>query len=209
MKITLIAEEPTDGFLDDLRTLLAKHAADVVVDTGWTSERASRYYLALPPRAQRILEEAVARGGTVAADDLRGEDATASLKGHAAGLTRTITRAIQERWLPSGIESPVQGVGPGYGKVLGYRVHTDQLDLFRDTVLALPCQRRTALAQEITERGGNWNIARASTALGLLKLPTDFEGAAVLLRHLADVGHIVPGTPGHDDTYQLGTSTEN
>ncbi|RAJ28536.1 hypothetical protein K353_06706 [Kitasatospora sp. SolWspMP-SS2h] len=147
--------------------------------------------------AARILEEAVARGGTVSADDLRGEDPTTSLKGHAAGLTRTLTRALQEGWLPEGIESPVQGIGPGYGKVQGYRVHADLLPLFRAAVLSQPSERRTRLSTEITDSNVTWDAALASKTLGVYKLTTDLDAASILLQRLAETGLITETTPGN------------
>lgn len=48
MKITVTIDEPTGDFQDRLLALLAEHAAHVETDTTWTSERAERYYLALP-----------------------------------------------------------------------------------------------------------------------------------------------------------------
>ncbi|WP_208767156.1 hypothetical protein [Kitasatospora cineracea] len=196
MKITVIADEPTEGFLDDLRALLAKHAAHVEVDTAWNPDRISRYYLALPPRSQRILEEAVARGGYVSADDLRGDDPDASLKGHSGGLTRILNLGIRKGWWPDGIEPPVQAHGPGFGKVVGYGIRTEQLDLFRDTVLTLPTQRLNFLAEEIAHRDDPWDDELVRDALTIFKLAIDLDGARVLLRHLVETGLLAKNAAG-------------
>ncbi|MFC9466397.1 hypothetical protein [Streptomyces coelicoflavus] len=128
MKITVTVEEPTDAFRAELLELLARHAAAVEVDTDWTPVRAERYYRALPPRAARIIREAVRRGGYVPADALR-EDGK-GLRGHSGPLTTTLLKGMTEGWLPQGIEQPLIYHGPGYGPVVGYQLRDDVRDLF-------------------------------------------------------------------------------
>lgn len=130
MKITVTIDQPTGDFQKKLLALLSDHAADVGTDTTWTKERASRYYLALPARAQRIIKEAADRDGYVSADDLRdGEDA--SLRGHSAALKRILDRGVREGWWPVTMEAPIQAQGPGFGKVVGYRMPEHLTSVFR------------------------------------------------------------------------------
>ncbi|MFC5170627.1 hypothetical protein [Streptomyces mutomycini] len=100
------------------------------VDTTWDRERARRYYLALPTRAQRILKEAAKRDGYVSADDLR-DNEDSSLRGHSAALKRILDRGIREGWWPDGMEAPIQAQGPGFGKVVGYRMPDHLISVFR------------------------------------------------------------------------------
>ncbi|MFJ4343332.1 hypothetical protein [Streptomyces sp. NPDC088915] len=130
IKITVTVDQPTPEFQERLLALLAEHAAYVEVDTTWDRERARRYYLALPDRAQRILKEAATRDGYVSADDLRdGEDS--SLRGHSAALKRILDRGVREGWWPHGMEAPIQAQGPGFGKVVGYRMPDHLTSVFR------------------------------------------------------------------------------
>ncbi|MFJ7498009.1 hypothetical protein ACIQZB_44445 [Streptomyces sp. NPDC097727] len=130
MRITVTVEEPTPQFQEKLLALLAEHAGQVATDTTWTKERASRYYLALPPRAQRIVKEAVDRDGYVGAEVLRGTEKV-SLRGHSAALKSILDRGVREGWWPDGMEPPIQAQGPGFGKVVGYRMPDDLTGMFR------------------------------------------------------------------------------
>lgn len=131
MRITLTVEDPTGDFQGKLLDLLKEHASQVHIDTTWTRDRARRYYLALPARAQRILKEAATRdGGFVSAEDLRDSE-DSSLRGHAAPLKRILERGVREGWWPDGMEPPIQAQGPGFGKVVGYRMPEDLTSVFR------------------------------------------------------------------------------
>lgn len=129
MKIVITVEEPSPEFQQRLLDLLAEHAAHVEIDTAWTKDRAERLYLALPNRARRIIKEAASRGGYVAADDLR-DDENSSLRGHKAAIKRAIDRGVRSGWWPAGMEQPVVSRGPGFGKVVGYRIPDHLLDVF-------------------------------------------------------------------------------
>ncbi|MFB7313000.1 hypothetical protein [Streptomyces sp. NPDC056192] len=130
MKITVTIDQPTEDFQKKLLALLADNTAHIETDTTWTKERASRYYLALPARAQRIVKEAADRHGYVSADDLRdGEDT--SLRGHSAALKRILDRGVREGWWPASMEAPIQAQGPGFGKVVGYRMPDHLTGIFR------------------------------------------------------------------------------
>lgn len=129
MRITVTIEQPTGDFQDRLLALLAEHAADVEYGTTWTRERAERYYLALPARARRIVKEAATRDGYVAADALRDSE-DSSLRGHSAALKRILERGARSGWWPDSIEPPIQAQGPGFGKVVGYRMPEHLLDVF-------------------------------------------------------------------------------
>lgn len=134
MKITVTVEEPTDDFQDRLLALLAENASQVNVDTTWNRERARRYYLALPARAQRIIKETATReGGFVSADDLR-DAQDSSLRGHAAPLKRILEKGVREGWWPNGMELPIQAQGPGFGKVRGYLMPEHLRSVFRMAV---------------------------------------------------------------------------
>jgi hypothetical protein len=131
MRITVTVDQPTADFQERLLALLAENAGQVEIDTTWTPERAERYCLALPTRARRILKEAANRNGYVSADDLRdGEDT--SLRGHSAALKRLLDRGARDGWWPSTIEPPIQAQGPGFGKVVGYRMPDHLIEVFRD-----------------------------------------------------------------------------
>ncbi|MGG8410314.1 hypothetical protein ACM614_29030 [Streptomyces sp. 12297] len=131
MRIVVKIEDPTPEVLADLDAFLTKHAHAVETDTAWTSARARIYYDELPTRAQTILREAVRRGGRVPADALRADDG-ASLRGHAASLKTTLAKGVTTGLWPHGIKQPVLGIGPGYGKVQGYRIDDDAYPAFRE-----------------------------------------------------------------------------
>lgn len=129
MKITITVDQPTGDFQDRLLALLAEHAAAVEIDRTWTVSRAETYYRSLPARARRIVKEVVIRDGYVPADDLRDDPAT-SLRGHSGGLSRALTRgAMQGHW-PDGMRAPIEPQGPGFGKVVGYRMPDDLVEVF-------------------------------------------------------------------------------
>ncbi|MFF7459095.1 hypothetical protein [Kitasatospora sp. NPDC008115] len=199
MKVRIVLEDPAPEDLDRLRDFLAPYTPTVEIqhDDTWTTDRIERYFLALPPNAQRILEEAIARGGYVEAEALRGDDGAASLKGHSAGLKRVLDRGVREGWWPDTIAAPVQAQGPGFGKVVGYRITADLFDAFSDAVLSLPTNRRAILSQEITQRGPGvpWDAQLAVEVLGIHGLDTTPKGARAVLRHLAETGLIVKTDP--------------
>jgi len=129
VRITVTVEDPTGDFQNRLLDLLANHTAHVEIDTTWTPERAERYYRELPARARRIVREAAIRDGFVSADDLRDDEDT-SLRGHSAPLKRVLERGIRKGWWPDGIPAPVEPQGPGFGKVVGYRMPADLVETF-------------------------------------------------------------------------------
>ena len=133
MRITITVDEPTGDFQDRLLALLAEHAGSVEVDAIWTVPRAESYYLRLPPKAQRIVREAVARGGYVSADDLC-DDATTSLRGHSGALTKALKSGAMGGDWPDGMPLPILGQGPGFGKVAGYRMPDELLETFRAAI---------------------------------------------------------------------------
>lgn len=130
MKITITVTEPTGDFQDRLLALIAEHAGSVEIDTTWTVPRAANYYTRLPDKAQRIVREAVARGGYVSADELRNE-ANASLRGHSGALTKALNSGAAGGDWPDGMQLPIVAQGPGFGKVVGYRMPDELLDTFR------------------------------------------------------------------------------
>ncbi|MGW2461840.1 hypothetical protein ACWC2M_22825 [Streptomyces sp. NPDC001761] len=133
MRIVVSVDDPTPEFQTKLLALLADHAQDVEADTTWTEERATHYYRMLPPRARRIVKEAVERGGMVPADVLRDEPDD-SLRGHSAPLSRILQRGkVLRRW-PDGMKQPVTGVGPGFGKVEGYEIAPDLIPVFQTAI---------------------------------------------------------------------------
>ncbi|MFC9497665.1 hypothetical protein [Streptomyces sp. NPDC056982] len=129
MRIAVTIDQPTGDFQDRLLALLAEHAAQVEIDTTWTIERAESYYRSLPTRARRIVEEAAIRDGYVPAEELR-DDENSSLRGHSAALKRALDRGVtQGRW-PDGMKAPIEPQGPGFGKVVGYRMPDDLVQTF-------------------------------------------------------------------------------
>ncbi|MFF2957251.1 hypothetical protein ACFVVU_38690 [Kitasatospora sp. NPDC057965] len=199
MKVRVVLEDPTPEDLDRLRDFLAPYtpAVEIQHDDTWSTDRIERYFLALPPNAQRILEEAVARGGYVEAEALRGDGEAATLKGHSAGLKRVLDRSVREGWCPETIVAPVQAQGPGFGKVVGYRIAADLFDAFSEAVLSLPTNRRAVLSKEINQRGPDvlWDTQLAVEVLGIHGLDTTPKGARAVLRHLAVAGLIVKTDP--------------
>ncbi|MDI1457617.1 hypothetical protein ACWDU8_05265 [Streptomyces sp. NPDC003388] len=125
MEITVHIKDPSPEFERELLTLLNKHRASLRHNPGWNTERARTFYDALAPRAQRILRAALAGDdGEVSADDLRDSDDT-SLRGHAGAFTRTLKRGATEGWWDSGMQSPIIALGPGSGKVQGYKLRDE------------------------------------------------------------------------------------
>ncbi|MER7755485.1 hypothetical protein [Kitasatospora sp. NPDC097643] len=206
MDITISVRGASEEFAEKLLAFLAPYRDTVTVedDSAWTPDRIARYFLALPPRAQRILEEAVSRGGYVSSDALRGDDGAGSLKGHSAGLKRILDRGIREGWWPATLQLPVQAQGPGFGKVLGYKIPEPLHEAFRDVVLTLPTTRGRTLATEITRHDPDtpWDPDLARTTLTTHGLTTDPEAARTLLRHLADTG-LLTKTRSEQPSYRL------
>jgi hypothetical protein len=129
MRITVTIDQPTGDFQERLLALLAEYAADVEEDAHWTIPRAESYYRSLPARARRIVKEAVVRDGYVPADELR-DDENSSLRGHSAALKRAMQRGVMlGRW-PEGMQAPIEPQGPGFGKVVGYRMPDDLVQTF-------------------------------------------------------------------------------
>jgi hypothetical protein len=126
-------DEPTGDFQDRLLALLADYSGSIEVDATWTVPRAETYYLRLPPKARRIVRAAVARGGYVSADDLR-DEATTSLRGHSGALTKALHSGAAGGDWPDGMALPILAQGPGFGKVAGYRMPDELLDIFRTAI---------------------------------------------------------------------------
>jgi hypothetical protein len=133
MRITVTVDQPTPEFQAKLLALLSEQAEDVEIDTSWTEERATHYYRMLPPRARRIVKEAVQHGGTVPAVALR-DHPDDSLRGHSAPLSRILQRGKNLRRWPEGIKQPVTGVGPGFGKVEGYEMNAELIPVFQTAI---------------------------------------------------------------------------
>ena len=129
MRITVTIEQPTGDFQKKLLALLAEHTAQVEIDATWTVKRAEQYYRSLPARARRIVKEAVVRDGYVPADELR-DDENASLRGHSAALSRALQRGFMRGEWPENMRSPIEAQGPGFGKVVGYRMPDDLVQTF-------------------------------------------------------------------------------
>jgi hypothetical protein len=129
VEIILTIREPSDEFQRDLLALLDKHADRVRMDTDWNVERAARFYGELPTRARRIVQGVVKGGGFVSAESLRITPG-ASLRGHAGALKQTLERGARLRWWPDGLRAPVTRVGPGFGKVQGYQMPPELLEVF-------------------------------------------------------------------------------
>lgn len=129
MRITVTIDQPSGDFQTRLLALLAEHAANVEIDTTWTVERAERYYRSLPARARRIVKEVVIRDGYVPADELR-DDENSSLRGHSGALSRALTRGAMRGDWPDTMTAPIEPQGPGFGKVVGYRMPDDLVQTF-------------------------------------------------------------------------------
>ncbi|MFB6881399.1 hypothetical protein ACFCY8_11240 [Streptomyces noursei] len=129
MRIVVTVEDPEPGFLDKFTALLAEHGATVELDTEWTVERATRYYRELPPRAQDIVRLAAIQDGLVEAHELR-KGGDGSLRGYSGALKRTLERGVRNGWWPDGMKPPIEPQGPGFGKVKGYLMPLDLVDIF-------------------------------------------------------------------------------
>lgn len=129
MRITITIDQPTGDFQDRLLALLSEHAATIELDTTWTVERAESYYRSLPARARRIVREAAIRDGYVSAGDLR-DDENSSLRGHSGALSRAVQRGFMRGLWPENMPAPIEPQGPGFGKVVGYRMPDDLVQTF-------------------------------------------------------------------------------
>ena len=129
MRITVTINQPSGDFQTKLLALLAEHAAEVELDASWTVERAESYYRSLPDRARRIVREAAIRDGYVPAEELR-DDENSSLRGHSAALGRALRRGFMLGKWPENMRPPVEPQGPGFGKVVGYRMPEDLVHTF-------------------------------------------------------------------------------
>lgn len=129
MRITVTVDQPSGDFQAKLLALLAEHAAEVELDTKWTVERAENYYRSLPARARRIVKEAANRDGYVPSEELR-DDENASLRGHSAALSRALQRGFMRGLWPENMPAPIEAQGPGFGKVVGYRMPDNLVQTF-------------------------------------------------------------------------------
>ncbi|MER5561213.1 hypothetical protein ABT071_21680 [Streptomyces sp. NPDC002506] len=129
MKITISIDQPTGDFQKRLLELLADHAANIEIDTTWSVARAESYYRSLPARARKIVREAAIRDGYVPAEALR-ENEDSSLRGHSAALSRALRRGFMRGLWPEDMRPPIEAQGPGFGKVVGYRMPDDLVSTF-------------------------------------------------------------------------------
>ncbi|MFE6808628.1 hypothetical protein ACFVEN_44295 [Streptomyces sp. NPDC057681] len=187
MRITITVDQPTGDFQERLLSLVAEYAAQVETDTQWTIERASRYYSALPQRAQKILTEAVARDGYVPADELR-DEGSGSLRGHSAALKQALERGARSGWWPEGMQAPIQPQGPGFGKVVGYRMPEQLVDTFLAAIHGVNSSQRSALESAVVTDGGRWEPSRVVGVLSAAGHRIDLKRARALLRQLAETG---------------------
>jgi hypothetical protein len=200
--VKLIIQDPTPEFQRDILNLLADYAAHVEIETDatWTPERAERYWHSLPPRAQRILREAVLHDGYVSADVLR-EDGK-GLRGHSGPLSSALERGVRKGWWPDGMRPPVQPQGPGFGQVVGYRIPDDLIEVFEDAIV--DTSQQSILAEAIDSEGGIWDPARAIKAFRQADQIVDAKRARAVLRRIAATGLIVKTDPVAA-TYRLAT----
>jgi hypothetical protein len=214
LRITVTIDAPTGDFQEQLLALLAHYVADIEIDTTWSPQRAALYVQALSPGARSILNQAVARGGFVEAEYLRGTDGTASLRGRSGAFSAALDRGIVKGWWPEGTPLPVQAAGTGYGKITGYYIIEEaKAAFFTDGAVrrlnALgtggETSQRRALAEAIRVSTGDWDTDRAIAALHQAGHGTvDGKGARAVLRHLADNGLIVKADPERA-VYRLNT----
>lgn len=132
MRITVTIDQPTGDFQDKLLDLLAQHAGQIDVDATWTVERATRYCRELPARAQDIVRLAAINDGFVSDDELRTNGG--SLRGHSGALKTALKRGVREGWWPDGMKPPIEPQGPGFGKVKGYLMPTELVDIFTTAI---------------------------------------------------------------------------
>lgn len=195
MKITVTVEDPDEEFRTKLLALLSDRAAQIELDATWTTERAERYYRSLPLRARRIVEEAALRDGYVPSDDLRDGD-DGSLRGHSAALKQALERGVRKGWWPQGMEPPIRPQGPGYGKVVGYRMPDELVEPFFTAVVAAASETQLdVLGKAIEGRPGDWDAGSAVGALAEAGYEVDAKRARALLRRLADLGRIDKAHP--------------
>lgn len=131
MEISISVKDPTPEFEQDLLALLNKHGASLRRDPGWNVGRARIFYGALSDGAQRIMREAVLRGGKVDSDQLRDSDGS-SLRGYRSAFDRVVQDGVVEGWWDSDLESPLIVLVPRSGRVRGYQIRDDDtLTAFR------------------------------------------------------------------------------
>jgi hypothetical protein len=194
VRITVTVDDPHGPFQEQLLALLANHADVIDVDAAWTVERASRYFLSLPANAQRIVREAAIRDGYVPADELRDEDG--SLRGHSAALKRAVERGVRNGWWPESMQPPITPQGPGFGKVVGYRMADGLADVFFAAINeANLLSQREALEKSVRSTGGAWDVPRAVSALASTGTEVEEKRARQLLRDLAEAGLLVKTDP--------------
>ncbi|MFI9331899.1 hypothetical protein ACIGZJ_30710 [Kitasatospora sp. NPDC052868] len=190
----LIVEDPTPEFREDLLALLANHHThvEVHVDNTWTLERAEKYWNILPPRAQKIVREAVLHMGTVPASLLR-EDGK-GLRGHSGPLRTALERGIRLGWWPDTIQPPIEAQGPGFGQVAGYTMPADLIEVFEEAIV--DATQQAALTEAIDSEGGTWDADRAMKAFhSASQHHVDKKRTRAVLRRIAATGFIVKTDP--------------
>ncbi|MEE1769270.1 hypothetical protein PUR34_14195 [Streptomyces sp. JV185] len=205
MKITVTIDQPTSDFQERLLELLAEHAATVELDSTWTAERAEQYYRSLPKRARRIVKLAVAGDGYVASDDLRDEENT-SLRGHSAALKRLLQRGAMRGLWPEKIQAPIRPQGPGFGKVVGYAMDDDLIQVFFTAVRNVDTEPEQWVEQRLTQTDalekavrslkGTWDTRRVVSVLAEAGHEVSDKRARQILRDLAAAGLLTKTDPG-------------
>ncbi|MFI6730265.1 hypothetical protein NRF20_45500 [Streptomyces sp. R-74717] len=145
----------------------------------------------------------MAGDGYVPADDLR--DDHAILRGHSAALKRALQRGCMRGLRPAEMKAPIQPDGPGFGKVAGYLMDEDLVQVFfaairtTDTAPEAWYEQRTtqreALEKPVCVLGGTWETRRAVTAFLDAGHEVTDERARQLLRDLAAAGFLTKTDP--------------
>lgn len=212
MHIRISIDQPTGDFQEKLLQLLAEHASHVELDATWTETRAEQYYRSLPSRARRIVNLAVAGDGYVAADDLRDDESTSSLRGHSAALKRLLQRGAMRGLWPETIEPPIAPQGPGFGKVVGYAMTDDLVPVFFKAIREVETEPAEWAEQRMTQgsalekavrasKEGTWDARRAVAALSAAGYEVTDKRARQILRDLAAAG-LLQKTDPNSATYR-------
>lgn len=197
VRLHVIVEDPDPDFQKALLDLLAKHGGDLEVAetaTSWTDpETASRYYLSLPKTAQRILREAATReDGYVPADVLRGPSGSDKLTGSSGAFKAALKRGVRRGWWGPDQLLPVLAEGPGFGKVVGYRIRGEALQAFQTAIETHQqgelASQKDSLAEAIRSDCGDWDAQRSVEALHEVGYTVDEKRARQILRDLTAGG---------------------
>ncbi|WP_331756755.1 hypothetical protein [Streptomyces decoyicus] len=136
----IIIEDVPDDLAREIAALIGHHqdSPPVTFTPEWTVTRAVQLLRDLPAVASQLIREAVAGNGWAPAENLRGPDGKASLRGRSGAITKAVNRGAAAGKWPKEMPVPVQAQydpeNPAYQRTMGYEMPEDLVPVFRAAI---------------------------------------------------------------------------